>query len=73
MRMTTWTWMITASSSAATAAPVIRRTRTAGVVEWTEKDQPKNRQLGRFRTEAEELMKIDATQPTTKAASKEVK
>jgi serine/threonine protein kinase/Tfp pilus assembly protein PilF len=36
-------------------------------VEWTEKNQPNNKQLGRFRTEAEELRKIAGKDPTTKA------
>jgi tetratricopeptide (TPR) repeat protein len=39
-------------------------------VEWTEKNQPKNKQLLRFRTEAEELLKIADTQPATKAEPK---
>jgi tetratricopeptide (TPR) repeat protein len=37
-------------------------------VVWTDKYQPNNRQLQRFRTEAEELLKIAATRPATKEA-----
>ena len=34
-------------------------------VEWTEKNQPRNAELRRFRTEAAELLKIAGTQPAT--------
>jgi tetratricopeptide (TPR) repeat protein len=36
-------------------------------VEWTEKNQPKNTQLRRYRTEAEELLEIAGKEPATKA------
>jgi hypothetical protein len=39
-------------------------------VDWMEKNEPNNREFGRFRTEAEELLKIAGKQPTTKAESK---
>jgi tetratricopeptide (TPR) repeat protein len=39
-------------------------------VEWTEKYQPKNIQLRRFRTEAEELLKIADKEPAMKVESK---
>jgi serine/threonine protein kinase/tetratricopeptide (TPR) repeat protein len=38
-------------------------------VEWTEKHQPRNPELRRFRTEAEELLKVTGKEPTTKAES----
>jgi tetratricopeptide (TPR) repeat protein len=37
-------------------------------VVWTDKYQPNNRELRRFRTEAEELLRIPVTQPTTATA-----
>jgi Tfp pilus assembly protein PilF len=37
--------------------------------QWTEKNQPKNVELRRFRAEAEELLRIAETQPTTKKAN----
>jgi tetratricopeptide (TPR) repeat protein len=39
-------------------------------VEWMENNQPKNEELRRFRTEAEELLKIAGKQPTTEAQLK---
>jgi hypothetical protein len=39
-------------------------------VTWMEKNQPGNDKLRRFRTEAEELLKITDEKPTTKPQSK---
>ena len=38
-------------------------------VEWTEENQPKNTQLLRFQTEAEELLNIAGKEPAAKAES----
>ena len=38
-------------------------------IEWTEKNQTKNMQLRGFRIEAEELLKTDDSEPTTKEKS----
>jgi hypothetical protein len=35
-----------------------------------EKNEPDNREFGRFRTEAEQLLKIGDKQPTTKTESR---
>jgi uncharacterized membrane protein len=48
------------------AFALLRRARRQAV-EWTEKKQPINPQLRRFRTEAAEVLKIAGTQPATQA------